>query len=270
MSLREEFDQVVREKKAQAKREEDIQIKEGLLPQEVRSVYKGVPWRTEGMYHVPWSAGGMYYDTLPIQLSPDCRELIDELIDLCPPQHWRTPPDKPDDIHIRWHADTGYLHFPLQYRLSDGSVHVGFCEAEIKKDLIRVKPKFRLTYKGKVAAFQDAKALAEQLTKEAVLQDAWQVLEERLFRNPMIVGSREFIEITYASAIRPEYADESYEKYINTIFIFRDGAVYDPYPCWEYNNGTFCRRLDESEFHGATQFLREECSRLVKHWASNI
>lgn len=206
----------------------------------------------------------MYRWPLPIQLPQESRRLIEKLIDLCPPQCWKTLPDKIGKAG--WIPETNtytcYLHSsPLQYHLSDGSVHVGWFDTKIEKERIWIKPKFRLMQRGKDAAFRNAMALAERQTKEDVPQETCQILKEILLHNPMIIGARESIIIGYTSDITDKYSPISYDRFRNSIFIFRDGTVYEPHPYRVDGNGIAVRKLGSSE---AMEFLQQEYSRLVK------
>lgn len=260
MSLREEYDQAVREKNAQTKRGEDLRAKDQLLPQEVLQMYEGYGREKQD---------GMYGYSLPVQLPPEGRTLIDELVKICPPNAWRTSPAEIDEKLVCLSPKDHSCGFslalpPLQYRLADGSVHAGILKIEVKKSPTWIAPKFRLTQKGKHAALQEAMALAEQQAKEAALCEARQMLEEKVLRNSAITGSRESITISYISEMPDRQSWSSYEKLWNQIFIFRDGTVYDPYPDRIDCNGILTRKLTS---FGATEFLRWECSRLVKEWA---
>ena len=65
MSLRDEFDQAVREKNARDKQKGDLQALNQLLPKEVLQVYSGWSCRT-----------GAYEGSLPLELEPEVREMI--------------------------------------------------------------------------------------------------------------------------------------------------------------------------------------------------
>lgn len=261
MRLRDEFDQIVQEKNARQKKEEDIQSRDLLLCEEVRGLYKRYPGE---------KLDGMYDYSLPVQLPPESRALVDELISLCPPAAWKRVPSAVDpseicyyskpnyDYGYRYHTDSHYL----QYRLPDGSVHIGQIELSVEEGLIYVKEPFRLTTRGQAAAREAAQKESERLTKELVFRKAQQALEETITRNPMLVDSREYIDHPFSSGMRYPWSDYG-DTFVNYIVIFRDGTVYDPYPMRQ-NEDRFHRPLASSASY---DFIRQICSAFVRKWA---
>ena len=126
MSLREEYDQIVQAKNEARKQAEDISAKDHLLCEEVLELYK------------ERKMGGMYHYSLPIQLPPESRALVQELIELCPQKAWETAPETMDASMVRtmpgeerywYNTRTQYL----QVRLADGSIHIGKFEFFLEK-----------------------------------------------------------------------------------------------------------------------------------------
>ena len=263
MSLREEYDQIVQAKNEARKQAEDISAKDHLLCEEVLELYK------------ERKMGGMYHYSLPIQLPPESRELVQELIELCPQKAWETAPETMDASMVRtmpgeerywYNTRTQYL----QVRLADGSIHIGKFEFFLEKRTGYVKPAFRLTRQGKEAAEAAAREEGSRQAINAVMQEAQRVLAQKIAQNSRITGSREWIALSYTSNI-PRLSMVEDAKEINWIVIFRDGAVYDPYPLNRNLNRNqdmitsfYDRRL---AYPGSVEFLRDLCVRQVRRWA---
>ena len=254
VGLREEYDQAVSEKNARRKREEEVRSWDALLCDEVRALYERCPDK---------KLDGMYHYSLPIPLPPEAGSLIQELIELCPPGAWKTVPATAEMAWVRsdrkfsgskvFRYETGF-HY-LQYRLADGSTHIGSFALHLEEPLVCVRTPYRFTLKGQIAAREAAERERERLTKELVLQKAQQALDETITRNPLLAGSREYIKIQFR---------ESSDTYWNVIVIFRDGTVYDPYPMRQ-GEDRFSRPLASP---AGVPFLREKCSQLVRQWAA--
>ncbi len=257
MGLRDEYNEIINAKNAEQKRQEDLSAKDGLLYEEILRLY------TDEKHKFFYCADvlGKYYYSLPVSLPPESQKIIQELIEVCPPKFWEGPPTTItlNDIRVLTYEReySVYKYFPLQYRLPDGSVHVGVGEVYPKKRVYE-KPAFRFTEKGRKEA--------ERQALENERQKAFKILEpivrqevERIKSDSRIVGARESISIRYRSA-RWNYDD----NLDNELIIFQDGTVYDPYPSGAKTDSIFFRWLCQP-----SQELYCLCSERVKWWASN-
>ena len=257
MRLQEEYNRIIQAKNAARKQAEDISAKDHLLCEEIQRIYTGDNHKGYGYD----TGNGKYYYSLPIKLPPESRNIVQELIELCPPQIWWSPMT---NISIR-SADGCPCSFDtwayLQYRLADGSVHVGEFRMNIPKKLPRVKPAFRFTQEGKQAARLEAQEKMRQLALNA-FPEVKQQLEQMLTQNPGIIGAWESVQIPYISNRR----NSSGDNISGQLFVFQDGTLFDPYPLDGPGgfDAPFSRRFSRPESTG--EFYRL-CSLQVKAWA---
>lgn len=284
MSLREEFDLALQEKNAQAKKEADIQAKYRLLPEEVRALFADYP------------EADAYQASLPLHLVPAAKELISELISLCPAEYWQAPPVKADVSDICFYP--GYYDYGniipdrytyggrmdtsgyAQYRATDGSIHAGQYNLSRKKefDYSNLNVPFRFTRRGRDAALEEAVEKQKLQVKEAFLREIQEALD-KCTRDTRENGSREFFIMSYSAG---EASEGSIMPSSKPIIIFRDGAVYDPYQSTHHRNyscggvSSPLAWLPESLYkeEGAVwsdarlNDFRELCTRTVRLWAA--
>lgn len=224
MSLQEEFNRARQEKNAQTKKEERIRDMEQLLPEEVHNLFSS--------YHI----ANAYQGTLPRQLAPDARDLISEMIMLCPPECWIAPPANVDITKILLHESPGkpswysyYSKIPeyyAQYCVSDGSVHIGRYDLNLKKEIVgNLEVPFRFTRYGKQVAREEALAKLKAQIKETFLQEIQETLD-KCNHDIRKTGAREFFVMTYSA---DGWDGNGNSLPSNKIIVFRDGVVYDPY-----------------------------------------
>lgn len=263
MRLQEEYNRIIQAKNAARKQAEDISAKDHLLCEEIRELYKGR------------EMGGMYHYSLPIQLPPESRALVQELIEICPQKAWKTVSATADASMIgtmpsqeKYWYDTRTQY--LQVRLSDGSIHIGKFEFFLEKRTGYVKPAFRLTRQGKEAAEAAAKEAGRRQAVNAIIQEAQRVLTQKIAQNSRITGSREWIALSYTSNIPHLSSIDEDAKETNWIVIFRDGTVYDPYPFnpdQDMRTSFYDRRLAHP---GSLEFFRDHCRWQVQRWAAEV
>lgn len=259
MSLQDIYNQSIQEQKARKKAEEEAGAKEALLCGEVLRINGG--------------RGTLYDRTLPVSLAPEMEKLVQELIALCPAQAWKRPPEKLDtaDIHLgrgiknhstgvhlpdSFHYETGKYDFHFgQYRLADGSVHIGFWNLVMKKEVAgELKIPFRFTRKGKAEAFEAAKRAREEQVKAAFQREIQEQLD-RCAQSPQRTGAREYLAFWYRNSL---YESDSYSVRLeNILAVFRDGTVYDP---WQDYRSPLAG-------DDAPAKLASLCERQVKEWA---
>lgn len=153
-----------------------------------------------------------YQETLPQELSPNYRSIVQEFIDLCPHSAWRRFPAQADGKkvfveYIQKNMAPSYyignyrdgLYF-TKVKLSDGSIHVADCDLCFSQ---HIEDDFFISGKKKCA---------KRILKEA----SERIAQVQRFMD----GTQDYVALHYFTSIFDGF-----------LVIFRDGLVFAPWKC---------------------------------------